>query len=141
MFTLESTERDAKLFSSVLYDAMVFAGEKQESIARKLGVDQASLSMWMDPSNSRNFPAALFYKLPKEMKQFITQNYYAPVFANNSTTVNGSIADELAAMLSPMGRLSDEALNNPKKSLEYLTQLQILVENMRVELVEKLKVK
>ena len=141
MFTKESTEREVKDFSSVLYDAMVFANEKQESLARLLGVDQASVSMWMDPSNQRNFPAALFFKLPKEMKLYITQNYYAPVFSRHAESVNGSIADELAAMLSPLGKLSDEALNNPKKSLRYLTDLQMLIENMRVELVEKLKVK
>jgi hypothetical protein len=68
VFTKESSNRAVVDFKIAFNEAIAFAGEKQETLAHRIGVTQGQINNWCNPHSDRNFPMALFHLLPIKMQ-------------------------------------------------------------------------
>lgn len=125
MFTKQSTERAVKDFKVIFNEAMAYADEKQETLALKLGVTQAQISNYCSPISDRNFPMGMFILLPNRMIRYVLKYFMANVknTKEKCEDLNGSIDDEIVAMVQFEADLKRESETDLRKALKTIEKL------------------
>lgn len=134
MYTREISNRLSKEFKYAFNDAIAFADTTQEAIASALGVTQAQISNWCNPTGDRNFPMALFPLLPSRMQQFLISHMNAQSADKRAfSNLNGSVDDEIISMMMLETDLKKRVERDPKSAKKTIAMMRELIEKTEAE--------
>ena len=134
MFTKESSNRSVMDFKIALNEAIAFAEEKQETLALRLGVTQGQINNWCNPNSERNFPMALFPVLPVRMRKYLMDYLNKRCGAiPDMHGLNGSVDDELVAMIMLERDLKLQSESDPKKAKKTILKMREVLDRAELE--------
>jgi len=144
--TNQQVKRAAEDFKSLCVDTYQQSGFTQEQLADECHTNQANISRWFSYATDTHLPAFLILLMPQSIAQpvvrYLAEHTGMHLMPDLHPTdkLDGSIDDEMTAMIEKMGALVDDykhhphAINRMKKRI--LEMLEV-VEKMEAEVDHK----
>jgi hypothetical protein len=139
-------KRLAEDFKSFCVDLYHETYCKQEEIADALGTTQATIARWFSYNTELHFPAFAIPLLPDEMKKGVI-TYLAKTCGlmilpeiKIKEKLDGSIDDEMSAMVQKLGAMVDDFKNRPNaiaRMEKRIYEMHEVIQRMKAEVEQK----